>query len=208
MQSVVAKSAEALLMGRSGKPLKKTKHRVVIAAGIRSTMTASEFPLFPQRTKSWLPTTDYQYSGYYSCCLECCLRRTKSTAVVNTREEDTCCLECCQSDDPQTCSSKRAIKPRTTIHIVIDDDHHVSRTVLRRYTQLCHVSENCGGSFPMKDIQHSQTTKSSDVCSQQVLPHQKSREKYDASCSRDGVRVGRGSPCAVLLPMSMATSAP
>ena len=29
-----------------------------------------------------------------------------------------------------------------------------------------------------------------------------------ASCSRDGVRAGRGSPCAVLLPLSMVTSAP
>ena len=40
-----------------------------IAAGIHST-TASEFRLFPQLTNSWLLTTDYQYSGYYSCCLE------------------------------------------------------------------------------------------------------------------------------------------
>ena len=52
----------------------------------------------------------------------------KSTVVVNTREEYTCCLECCQSDDPRTCSAKRAIEPRTTIHIVINDDRHLSRT--------------------------------------------------------------------------------
>ena len=50
-----------------------------IAAGIHST-AASEFRLFRQLTNSWLLTTDYQYSGfYYSCCLECCLQRTKST---------------------------------------------------------------------------------------------------------------------------------
>ena len=38
--------------------------------------------------------------------------------------------------------------------------------------------------------------------------HQKSWKKNDYSCPRDGVRAGRGSPCAVLLPLSMATSAP
>ena len=58
----------------------------------------------------------------------------------------------------------------------------------------------------MKGIQHSRTTKRSDVCSQQVLPHQKYRK--NDSCARDGVRAGRGSPCAVLLPLSIATSAP
>ena len=52
-----------------------------IAAGIHST-TASEFRLFPQLTNSWLLTTDYQYSGYYSCCLEYCLHRTQNTVVV------------------------------------------------------------------------------------------------------------------------------
>ena len=57
-----------------------------IAAGIHST-TASEFRLFPQLliTNSWLLTTDYQYSGYCSCCLEYCLHGTKSTVVVDTK---------------------------------------------------------------------------------------------------------------------------
>ena len=39
-----------------------------------------------------------------------------------------------------------------------------------------------------------------------VLPHQNSRKKHNDSCSRDGVRAGRGSSCAVLLPLSLATS--
>ena len=109
MQFVVTKSAEAL--GRSGKPKKiklscgetrwfpryctrdegAQKNKINqfanwtnIAAGIHST-TASEFRLFPQLTKSWLLTTDNQYSGYYSCCMEYCLHRTKSTVVVDTR---------------------------------------------------------------------------------------------------------------------------
>ena len=61
--------------------------------------------------------------------MECGLHRTKSTVVVVDREEHTCCLECCQGDDPQTCSEKITIKTKTIIHIVINDDHHVCRTV-------------------------------------------------------------------------------
>ena len=57
------------------------------------------------------------------------------------------------------------------------DDRHVSRTVLRGYAQL-HVPENCGGSYPMKDIQHRiHTANSSDVYGQQVLPYKKFRQK-------------------------------
>ena len=78
---------------------------ITVTASVHST-TASEFRPFPQLTNSWLPTTDYQYSGYCSCYLEYCLHRTKSTVVVDTRWEHTYCLECCQRDDPQTCSKK------------------------------------------------------------------------------------------------------
>lgn len=90
------------------------------------------------------------------------------------------------------------------------DDRHVSRTVLRGYAQL-HVPENCGGSYPMKDIQHRiHTANSSDVYGQQVLPYKKFRQKEKTMI---GALVMvctpvAGLPCAVLLPFSMASSAP
>ena len=65
-----------------GTPKKQFANWTNIAAGIHSTtskyvLTASEFRLFPQLTNSWLLTTSthYQYSGYYTCCLEYCLHR-------------------------------------------------------------------------------------------------------------------------------------
>ena len=44
----------------------------------------------------------------------------------------------------------------------------------------------------MKGTQLSHTTKSSDVCSQKGTASLKIQKKYDNSCSRDGVRAGRG----------------
>ena len=109
MQSVVTKSAEALGKSGKPKPheiaggearcfppyftrdtrdegaqkVNQFANWTNIAAGIHSidkyVRTASEFRLFPQLTNSWLLTTDHQYIGYYSCCLEYCLYRTKST---------------------------------------------------------------------------------------------------------------------------------
>ena len=119
------------------------------------------------------------------------------TVVVNIRYEHTCCLECRQSDDPQTCSKKGAIKPSTTVHIVINDGHHVSRTVWASHAQSATTSLRIvGGRSPWRvyntatlqnpvtyivNRNYSHTTKSSDVpvCSQQELPHQQSRKKYE-----------------------------
>ena len=112
MQSVVAKSADALLIGRSGKPFLKIKNlsgearcfppyctrdedgaRKInqcanwtnIAAGIHSrSTTALELPLFRQLTNSWLLTIDYQYSGWLPSGV--LPAPYKSTVVVDTGE--------------------------------------------------------------------------------------------------------------------------
>ena len=61
----------------------------------------------------------------------------------------------------------------------------------------------------MKSIQFANTTKTRDVIDRYILlPHTKKTEKLDDCYSRDDVRTGRGSPCAVLLPFSMAASLP
>ena len=106
--------------------------------------TASEFPLFPQLTNSWLLTTDYQYSGYYILAVWSAVR-------VMTRRHAV---------------KKEPSNQKPPKRIGMNDDHHVSRQKV--HTQRYHVPENWGGSFPMKGIQHSHTTKSIDVCSQQV----------------------------------------
>ena len=73
----------------------------------------------------------------------------------------------------------------------------------------CLLTEWLGGSsFINKCKQHNQTAKFSDVCIVVNRYSPKMQKKYDHSCSRDGVRAGRGSLCAVLLPLSMATSVP
>ena len=148
--------------------------------------------------------TDYQYSGYYSCCLEYYLHRTKSTVVLNTTYTPSV-WSAVKSSDPRTCSEKRAIKPRPTIQDGNKRRPPLLPDCMRTYTQRHH----CGRSFPTKGIQHSHTTKPSEVYvyrSQQVMPPQ-IQKKYDDCCYRDGARVGRGSPCAVLLPLSVATLA-
>ena len=73
-----------------------------------------------------------------------------------------------------------------------------------------HVHKNSGGSFLMKSIQHSNAEmKSRVVCSEQALPRLKSIRYVCVGCrSRDSVRCGRGSSCAVLLLLSVATSSP
>ena len=83
------------------------------------------FPPLPQLINVWLRTS----SSAVVFCLECCLHRTyEKHGCREHREEQTCCLECCCSDDPRTCRDMKAIKPRTTTHRKINDDH-VSRTV-------------------------------------------------------------------------------
>ena len=53
---------------------------------------------------------------------------------------------------------------QTKNHLKVINDDHPLPDCLRKYTALpYHAPENCGGSFPMKDIQHSHSTKSSDV---------------------------------------------
>ena len=89
---------------------------------------------------------------------------------------------------------------QTKNHLKVINDDHPLPDCLRKYTALpYHAPENCGGSFPMKDIQHSHTTKSSDVCSQEGTASsetQKKKTMHHDSCSRGGVRAGRGSSCA------------
>ena len=48
---------------------------------------------------------------------------------------------------------------------------------LTKYAQRYHVPENCGGSFPMKGIQHSHNTKSSNGCSQRGTASTKTQKK-------------------------------
>ena len=177
-----------------------------------STTAASEFPLFPQLTNSWLLTTDYQYSGCYSCCLEYLLpapytkhggreHRIGSHLLsgvgvgVMTRRHAVK-----QSDLPknhQTHSNQRRSR--------LPD-------CLRKYTQRYRVPENCGESFPMKRTPYTTQPRYKIQWRMYVVNRyclNKNPERNTiGNCSHDGVRAGRGSPCAILMPLSMATSAP
>ena len=67
---------------------------------------------------------------------------------------------------------------QTKNHLKVINDDHPLPDCLRKYTALpYHAPENCGGSFPMKDIQHSHTTKSSDVCSQEGTASSETQKK-------------------------------
>ena len=84
-----------------------------------STQLQHRVPPFPQLTNSRLQTAAVGLPAPYEPHGNREHRRTL------------CCLECCQSDDPQVCSEKGAIEPKTTIQNIND------RPVFRSYLTGC-----------------------------------------------------------------------